>query len=222
MSSALVTTAHLVAGPAHDPQLALADGTPHRLRFFSDLPTSLRVLDVGCGNGQHLRELAGRGCRVVGVEPSARAVRALCDSGLDVLQGTAESLPVEDGSFDAIVCSVVVPYTDERRAIAEWARVLAPRGQVRASYHGLGFALGQVLQGPGLRRRVYGARTIVNSWCYRLTGRRLPGFWGDTLYQSAARLARYYREAGLTLLGEYVRPAYGLRDVFFHHLQKAD
>ena len=221
MSSALLATANVVAGPAHDPHVPLADGTRQPLRFFSDFSSSLRILDVGCGRGEHLRELARLGCRAVGIEPDAQTVAALRGCGLAVLQGTAESLPVPDATFDAIVCSVVVPYTDEQRAIAEWARVLRPGGQVRASYHGLGFALRQVLEGPGIRRRVYGGRTIANSWCYRLTGRRLPGFWGDTLYQSAARLARYYCRAGFALVAEYVRPAYGLRDVFFHHLQKS-
>jgi len=46
---------------------------------------------------------------------------------------------------------------------------------------------------------VYAARTIVNTIIYRLTGRRLPGFLGDTIFQSDRRLRRYYRSVGLTL-----------------------
>jgi SAM-dependent methyltransferase len=211
----------LVTGCAHDPYVALAGSALRRLEFFSDFGPGLRVLAVGCGDGTHLAEIARRGCQVVGVESNPDAVRRLQDQGLEVVSGTAECLPFADRSFDAVVCSVVVPYTDERRAIGEWARVLTPHGEVRASYHGLGYALSQVLRGPGIRIRLYGARTIANSWLYALTGRRLPGFWGDTLYQSAARLRRYYQAAPFSLRAEYIRPAYGgLRDVFFHRLQK--
>jgi SAM-dependent methyltransferase len=211
----------LVTGCAHDPYVAVGGSTPRRLEFFSDFRPGLRVLDVGCGDGEHLAEIARRGCQAVGVESNRDAVRRLQDYGFDVAPGTAECLPFPDRSFDAIVCSVVVPYTDEGRAIAEWARVLKPHGEVRASYHGLGYALRHLLGGPGIRTRFYGARTIANSWLYALSGRRLPGFWGDTLYQSAARLRRYYQAAPFSLRAEYIRPAFGgLRDVFFHHLEK--
>jgi len=210
----------IVAGPANDPYVPQAGGLRSSLRFFCDLPPQARVLDVGCGQGEHLAELVRGGCQVTGVEIDPRAAESLRAQGYDVRVGIAESLPLLDSSFDAVVCSVVIPYTDERRAIAEWSRVLVPGGQVRASYHGAAFPLKYLLHGPGIRRRLYGGRTLLNSWVYRVTSRRLPGFWGDTLYQSAARLKKYYRQSGFQLLAEYVRPALGLRDVFFHHLQK--
>ena len=130
-----------VFGAAHDPCRCLADGSPRSLSFFSDFPAGCRVLDVGCGEGVHLRALAARGYEVVGVDSSPVLVHRLRRAGCHVVQGSAESLPVADGSFDAIVCSVVVPYTDERRSVAEWSRVLRPGGAVRASYHGVGYAL---------------------------------------------------------------------------------
>ena len=40
---------------------------------------------------------------------------------------------------------------------------------------------------------------IFNTIVYRLSGRRLPGFLGDIIFQSERRLRRYYRSAGLTL-----------------------
>lgn len=212
-----------VEGAACDPHVRLNDGTAQRLSFFDDLPREARVLDVGCGSGGHLKALAARGFRIVGVECDVQAVQSLQREGYDVVVGRAEELPFPDRSFDAIVCSVVVPYTDERRVIAEWGRVLTGGGQVRASYHGVAYALKQLLAGPGYRRRLYGGRTIANGCLYRLTGRRLPGFWGDTLYQSASRLARYYERADLALVAEYVRPGLGgLREIFFHHLRKQD
>lgn len=210
-----------VEGAACDPHVRLSDGTAQRLSFFEDLPPQARVLDVGCGRGRHLKALAARGFCITGVECDEQAVQSLAGDGFDVVVGRAEHLPFPNRSFDAIVCSVVVPYTDERRVIAEWGRVLRSGGQVRASYHGVGYALKQLLAGPGYRTRLYGGRTIANGCIYRLTGRRLPGFWGDTLYQSPTRLASYYERAQLTLAAEYVRPGLGgLREIFFHHLHK--
>jgi SAM-dependent methyltransferase len=221
MTSSLQIAPKLVQGMAHDPHITLADGTQRSLRFFSDFPPATRVLDVGCGNGAHLRDLTTQGCDVIGVERDPQAVKRLEQQGYRVVQGVAENLPFADASFDAVVCSVVVPYTDERRAVAEWARVLAPHGEVRASFHGIAYALQYLWGGPDLRHRLYAGRMIANSCVYRLTGRRLPKFWGDTLYQSAARLHRYYAQTSLALLSEYVRPGVGgLREIFFHHLQK--
>jgi SAM-dependent methyltransferase len=212
----------IVWGAANNPHSTHADGSRRALAFFSDFPPAQRILDVGCGSGEHLRELADSGHNAIGVEPDPEAVGKLRAQGYNVVQGTAERLPFDDGSFDAIVCSVVVPYTDERLAIAEWSRVLRPGGQVRASFHGLAYPLQQIVKGPGWRVRLYGGRTILNSGIYRIVGRRLPGFWGDTLYQSTGRLKRYYAAAALQLRAEYIRPGIaGLRDVFFHQLKKA-
>jgi SAM-dependent methyltransferase len=219
---AALPSATFVSGPAHDPHCVHADGSRTSLGFFHDFPPGTRVLDIGAGDGAHLAALTDRGCRPLGVELDSSKVESLRHRGFDVALGRAECLPVADRSFDAVICSVVVPYTDECRAIAEWSRVLVPGGQVRASYHLLAYAVRQVLLGPGPGVRCYGGRTIVNSWLYSLTGRRLPWFWGDTLYQSAGRLRRHYRAAGLSIVVQYTRRLWrAWPDLLFHHLQKA-
>lgn len=181
-----------------------------------------RVLDVGCGEGRHLRALRSQGCLPVGVDLVATELATLHANGFGVVSAVAEQLPFRDASFDGVVCSVVVPYTDEAVAVAEWARVLAPRGTVRVSYHGLGYALRQLLWGPGLPLRFYGLRTIVNSWFYALTGHRLPGWIGDTIYQSERRLARYYRRIGFRVVASSTSRTLGRFPVFiYHHLERS-
>ena len=70
--------------------------------------------------------------------------------------------------------------------------------------------------------RVYGLRTLVNTWAYATTGRRLPGFFGDTLYQSERRLTRYYRQHGLVLRRRTESKSFLGRPVFLYHtLEKA-
>jgi len=176
-----------------------------------------RVLDVGCGSGEQLLALRDAGCDPVGVEPTASLVDELRSRGFDVRHGYAEQLPVDDRSVDGVVCKVALPYTDERRAIAEWGRVLRPGGRVRACYHGAGYYLRYLFAGPGAARRVYAARSLVNGQWYAATGRRLPTFIGDTLYQSPARLADYYARNGLSLDRSWPAPHYAGHPVFIYH-----
>ena len=176
-----------------------------------------RVLDVGCGNGEQLDNLRLMGLDAVGVEADQQLVDALVARGLHAIRGVAEQLPVESQSFDGLVCKVVLPYTDERKAVAEWGRVLRPGGRVRASYHGAGYYLRYLTSGPGLALRAYGARSLINTWWYAATDRRLPGFVGDTVYQSAKRLHEYYRKFGFALERVTPSPTYRGKPVFIYH-----
>jgi|SRR5579864_3710279 len=172
--------------------------------LLGGLSPGMHVLDVGCGDGCLMTEIAAKGCSVVGVEIDKSVVQSHVVRGLEVYEGRAERLPLVDESFDAIVCSVVLPYTDEKQSVTEWMRVLKPGGIVNASYHGVGLGLGYVVHGPGWRLRFYGLRMLANTLFYRLTRFRLPGFLGDTLCQTSRRMVSYYRASGLQLEQEQI------------------
>lgn len=157
----------------------------------------MKVLDVGCGHGELLDDLAARGLRTSGVEVDARLVAECCERGLSVRFGMAESLPFEDEGFDAIVSSVVLPYTKQRLALREFTRVLRPGGVMNLTCHGLGYGLHYAVSEPG--KRLYGVRMIANTASYSLTGYRLPGVLGDCLCQTERALSSYARENGLAL-----------------------
>jgi SAM-dependent methyltransferase len=198
--------------------------TPFTLRDFpyTRFPAGSRVLDVGFGKGEQMRALRTTGCLAIGVEPDPARVFAGGTDGLTVCRGVAEHLPFVNGAFDGVVCKVVVPYTDESKVIAEISRVLRPGGLARVSYHGLGYAL-HVLMEPDWKRRIYAARTLVNSWVYSVLGKRLPGFLGSALYQSRRRLNQYYDRAGLQLLEDTNAPRFLRAPVFIYHtLQKVE
>ena len=184
---------------------------------FANFPRGARVLDVGCGEGEQLRQLEANGCRAVGVEPNPQLVEQLRARGLDVAEGYAEHLPFPDATFDGVVSKVVLPYADERRAIKEWSRVLRPGGRVLACYHGAGYYVYYVLRGESLALRAYGLRSLISAWWYHLTGRRLPGWMGDTIFQSRRRLARYYGEFGFRLDEAHPSPTFRGLDVFIYH-----
>lgn len=90
------------------------------------------VLDVGCGGGLAVRELAGRGVRAVGVDLDPAMVEAATqrfpDGEFRVADATA--LPFDDGSFTGYRADKVLHTLPEPElAVAEARRVLAPRGR---------------------------------------------------------------------------------------------
>ena len=185
---------------------------------FDDFPPGARVLDLGFGGGDQMRRLQAVGCRSVGLELDPALARRARESGLAVARACAEQLPIRTASVDGVVCKVVIPYTEESAAIAEIARVLPSGGTARISYHGLGYFLRYTLADRNWKVRVYGLRSIVNTLVFAMTSRRLPGFLGDTLYQSERRLRRYYEANGLDLIEVHPSPSFAGAPVFIYHV----
>ena len=120
-------------------------------------PGAARVLDVGAGTGKLTRQLAARGLDVVAVEPlpGMREQLARAVPGIPVHPGTAEDIPLPDGSVDAVLAAQAWHWVDPARAVPEVARVLVPGGQLglvwnmrddRADWVA---QLGQILHDPG-------------------------------------------------------------------------
>ncbi|MGZ4388058.1 MAG: methyltransferase domain-containing protein [Gaiellaceae bacterium] len=92
------------------------------------------ILDCPCGTGRHSAELARRGFRVTGVDLNEGPLEVARGRGVDAdfRQGDMRALPV-DGPFDAVVnlwtsLGYFEDEADDARALAEFARVLAPGG----------------------------------------------------------------------------------------------
>ncbi len=88
------------------------------------------VVDLGAGTGKLTRMLAAYGATLVAVEPVAamRAKLAASMPGMRALEGTAESMPLPDGSADAVTVGQAFHWFDGERALAEIHRVLRPHG----------------------------------------------------------------------------------------------
>lgn len=100
-------------------------------------PTS-RVLEVGCGSGELLRRLEFNSVVAMGVDLSQDGLimaKARMDRG-DLappllINARAESLPLKDASFDAVVAQHLLEHIHNPiEALREWRRVLRPGGVV--------------------------------------------------------------------------------------------
>jgi SAM-dependent methyltransferase len=94
------------------------------------VPAGSRVLDIGAGTGKLTRAVAGLGHRVAAVDPDPLMLESLRESvaGVATAVGTAEELPFDDGSFDAVVGGQMWHWVDPVLASREVGRVLAPGG----------------------------------------------------------------------------------------------
>lgn len=90
---------------------------------------SSTVLDLGAGTGKLTRLLCPTGATVIAVEPveaMRRHLGAVADA--QVLDGTAEAIPLADGSVDSVVAGTAFHWFRGNEALAEIVRVLKPDG----------------------------------------------------------------------------------------------
>ena len=114
--------------------------TDHRRELLEGL--SGRVLEVGAGNGLNFALYPESVAEVVALEPEPYLRRlatrnaAAAPVHVRVVDGLAESLEYDDGSFDGAVAALVLcSVADPDQALAELHRVLRPGGELRFYEH---------------------------------------------------------------------------------------
>lgn len=112
----------------------------HRRRLLDGLAG--RVIEVGAGNGLNFPHYPDGVTEVLAVEPEPllrdEALRASerARVRVSVIDGLADSLPVEDESFDAAVASLVLcSVPDPASGLSELFRAIRPGGELRFYEH---------------------------------------------------------------------------------------
>jgi SAM-dependent methyltransferase len=101
----------------------------------ADIQPGMTVLDIACGTGNATIPAALAGGRCTGLDLTPElfdaARRNAADAGVEIdwVQGDAEDLPLDDGSFDRVLSTFGVMFAPRHEvAAAELARVIAPGG----------------------------------------------------------------------------------------------
>lgn len=113
---------------------------PYRQRTAGS--ASGRVLEIGVGSGINLPHYPA-GTHVIGIDPStkllsmARAVATDGSKTIELIEGTAEAIPLPDGAVDTVVSTwTLCSIPGVARALAEMRRVLKPEGRLLFAEHG--------------------------------------------------------------------------------------
>jgi ubiquinone/menaquinone biosynthesis C-methylase UbiE len=127
----------------HLTHLAMRRGDllPYRKRLLAGAKG--RVLEIGIGSGINLPLYPVDLVEVVGVDPASRLL-AKADGAakraaipVRLVEGSAESIPLEDRSIDTIVSTwTLCTIPDVARALAEMRRVVKPGGRLLFVEHG--------------------------------------------------------------------------------------
>jgi ubiquinone/menaquinone biosynthesis C-methylase UbiE len=106
---------------------------PARALEAADVSPRQRVLDIACGTGVVARAALDLGCKVADVDPNAgmlEVARSLAPQA-EFFEGSAESFPFPDDSFDAAIMQFGLMFVPDRpRALAEMRRVVVDDGAV--------------------------------------------------------------------------------------------
>ena len=97
-----------------------------------NINSSSYILVIGSGNGTSsvkIREISG--CRIVGIDISKDMVSSAKEKereGVKFMLGNAEKIPFPDSTFDAVISESVTAFTDKKKSISEYFRVLKKGG----------------------------------------------------------------------------------------------
>ena len=83
------------------------------MRHLPKPKAGMRLLDVGCGNGQFLCRAQSAGWNVVGVDFDSQAVEEARSNGIDIRLGCVESLPPSIEKFDVITMAHVIEHVHQ-------------------------------------------------------------------------------------------------------------
>lgn len=105
---------------------------------FLELTPACRVLDLGCGHGRHLADIARYDVHVIGIDVSQEQIvyaqqsaeRLGADFTIVLVQADAQALPFASNTFHAIFGKAILHHIDNlERAAAEISRVLQSGGR---------------------------------------------------------------------------------------------
>jgi SAM-dependent methyltransferase len=140
MAVSIHPSAQFFAPAAGDYERARPDYPEDAGRWLADrldLRAGRKVMDIAAGTGKLTRLLVPTGASVVAVEPVAGMRSRLRQAlpGVQLLDGLAEKIPLQDASVDAATVGQAFHWFDGERALREIHRVVRARGRLAVVYN---------------------------------------------------------------------------------------
>src|SRR3989344_6440451 len=105
---------------------------PEMINTVGDVE-GLRLLDVGCGSGIHLRQYVAKGAKAVGIDLSKVMVELAQkeNPSVPISQGSVYQLPFVEHSFEIVTSSLALFHVEDLgKAFLEISRVLKRGGRL--------------------------------------------------------------------------------------------
>jgi len=124
------------------------------------LPPFKKGIEIGVGSGRFAVPFG----IITGVEPSAKMAEIARSKGIEVIEGVAEELPVEDESFDlALMVTTICFVDDPLLSLQEIYRILKPESYVIIGFVDRDSALGQQYEKNRDKSRFYGVARFYST-----------------------------------------------------------
>jgi len=168
------------------------------------LKNKTTVLDAGCGFGQWTRGISDLNTNVFAMDLDYYRVsitkKIIADyqkENVYLNSGSIENLSFRNDVFDAIFSYSVIYWTDYKKSLREFYRVLKPKGFVYFVANGLGWSIFNLFSGHSSASD-YNARkvaidTIFQTFRYSLTGKKKKN---SSLFLSPKKVSDFMRNIG--------------------------
>jgi ubiquinone/menaquinone biosynthesis C-methylase UbiE len=100
-------------------------------KFIPEDGTGLKMADIGCGTGYHLKRYQERGFQITGVDGSEEMLKQarLANPNIEFIQTDVDNIPLPSATYDFALCIEVLRYLpDILPSLKEIKRILKPGG----------------------------------------------------------------------------------------------
>jgi len=163
-----------------------------------------KILDAGCGFGQWTRILSELNENIYAMDSeyyriniAKKILKINNRENISFHVGSIENLPFADDTFDAIISYSVIYWTDFKKSLKEFYRVLKPNGVVYFVANETGWYIYNLITGHSstsdYNARTYAIKTFFSTLKYFITGKKSKG---SSLIMSRRSLSKFMKSIG--------------------------
>jgi len=203
-------------------EIGFKDGSVYSILGKLGINNHAAILDIGCGAGQFLMASSKYNPKfAIGIDIDVLLIclakymlklKTHNTSSYVLIVGNAEGLPLREGTFDFIICRLVLPYVRNKLVISEISRVLSNGGKVYFRLHAIGYyfaSLKRAFRERNVLHFAYCLFVLLNGVIFHLTGRQLAIKLKNKIicetFHTLRRMRKLLTNNGLTILNYEIK-----------------